>query len=316
MQHRVGFIRDLTTDFSNYRRSLASNRGIGAALLSDDTPPPASSELFGLASLIDSKFNEVESKIEELSTLYKRRRTSLNEFTEEKQLDANILALVKSIKVTIYEISNILGPQKGQDGAPRTLRDTLKQGHLVRLQKIMFQFREMQQRADTMIATTTTTTTDEYMDAFDDFDSSLTHFTAEQAAMVMQEDIMRRDRLAAAQNIEQSMDELIDMCSEMAIIIHTQGNIVDCIHQKLVDAEQKLEDGKENLEKANEDDKKSSKWFYVYLICVVIAILITGSVILVKKKNLEKAESAQETGPMATPAVAAGIISLARLLAK
>lgn len=313
-----GFVRDLTSQFANHRRSRVANGlggGIGSALLeSDSTETPV---LFQTATAIASRFADIESKLDELRNLYSRRFTALNGFSDEQQIEDNITALTQNISRTMEglreDIKNELS--NTNDAQIRAMEANLQKGHKTRLQDLTFTLRIMQQEYVEKLQSRSNALLESSMDrGFDDPDIDFTiSFTGDQNLQLVSNEIILREQNAMMEYNNRMAHEICEMTTDFQAMIFEQGLTVDRIDSHIAEAMDEMLDGNEELDKAEKHQSKGEKCFYIYILCSLIVIFITGTVILVKKNKIKNQQSEATATPAAAQIAAASLIALSKL---
>ena len=316
MRPNPGFTRDKTKLFSTFRAQSTRNRpgGDGPAVAAD-------SSLVQMATGIESRFAEVESKIAELKQVYDDRFRTLTSFTDERQAEARVGALTTAISQLLGVLRDEVRHEVSRGGSERRrmLETNLQHGHAARLRNLTLQFREMQQDyvrrlrtfnqgADVM-GSMANQGDDFNLENFNDIG-----FTDQQQNMVVQNELANQQRLREFREMSQMMNTVQELFRDLGTLIMEQGTMLDRIDGNIMEAINEIDEGNRQLEKAEEHQKKGNKCFYWYLIAVVVAILIVGSVILIRKGKKGSSggdsEPTPAPTPMATPTPAAAAMLL------
>lgn len=299
MRSTVGFTRDKTKVFSTYRAQSTRNRPGDAPLVNAD------SALVQQATGIESRFAEVESKLTELHQVYEDRFRTLTSFTDEKQAEARVGALTTAISTLLGglrdEVRREGGARAGNERR-RMLEANLQHGHAARLRNITLQFREMQQdyvrrlrlfnEGNQALSSTIASQEPEFnLEAFNEIG-----FTEQQQGMVMQNELMNQQRLHELREMNQMMNTVQELFRDLGTLIMEQGTMLDRIDGHIAEAVEEVEAGNEQLKKAEVDQKKGNRCFYIYIILVIVAILIVGSVILIRKGKKNSGDSGGDSG--------------------
>jgi t-SNARE complex subunit (syntaxin) len=89
-------------------------------------------------------------------------------------------------------------------------------------------------------------------------------------------------RHQAILDIERSVNELLDLFVQFAIVVRDQGRMIDNIGQNVAAARDYVEEGVEQLEKAKEHQKTGRKclWFMVLIGLVLLIVVVVLAVLL------------------------------------
>ncbi len=89
------------------------------------------------------------------------------------------------------------------------------------------------------------------------------------------------EHVEGIKTIEQDMVEISTIMKDMAEQVMAQGEVVDDIHDNVVDADQLVEDALENLIVANKSGKKGAKLIMLTM-CIMFCVIIVIFIIIVK----------------------------------
>jgi syntaxin 16 len=240
---------------------------------------------------VDSRFIEIETKIDQLTHAYEDRLRALSTFNDPRALDARIDALTRQISDCIARLRDEIrrDVQPSAAGTQKQLQTNMQLGHVSRLRRITMQFRDMQTdymrrfgAAEAKASAASGLDPDGEVSLDPDFDVS---FTGEQQTAVIERDLMVQQRNQHLQEVLRSMNRLQEMFADLGTLIIEQGTILDRIDRTIDAAVEDVDTGNSNLKQAEEHQKSSGKCFYIYIVLMVVVILILGSIILIRKKN-------------------------------
>jgi syntaxin 16 len=113
-------------------------------------------------------------------------------------------------------------------------------------------------------------------------------FTGGQSAQVMESRVEVMQRNQQIEALLPLIRQLTEMMADLGTLIVEQGTMLDRIDGLLEAAVDDMQAGNSALEKAEDEQKKSSKCFIIYMVGMIIIILILGSIILMRKGNRDK----------------------------
>ena len=82
--------------------------------------------------------------------------------------------------------------------------------------------------------------------------------------------------------LEKQIEEVAQLFKEIAVLVESQGEMVDNIYQNVLNAEVLVEKGKDNLEQAEKSQKSARKKKAICFIILFVVILIVFLVILIE----------------------------------
>jgi syntaxin 16 len=182
----------------------------------------------------------------------------------------------------------------------------MQKGHASRLQHVVVQFREMQtdylkrlqqaERRSDFGGPGGITITDDDGDFTVDTDLDAA-FTGDQSAQVMESRVEVLQRNQQIEALIPLIRQLTEMMGDLGTLIVEQGTMLDRIDGLLEAAVDDMQSGNAALTKAEDDQKRGSKCFIIYMIGMIIIILILGTVILIRKGSKENGGGSDPTTP-------------------
>jgi len=286
---QVGFIRDRTTQFRNFRNLTNNGKPggmnietnlIGAAAMGE-ARMRGDVSVIQEANSIDSMFNSIENDIKTLTDMHKARLRA--SFNDNKTQDAQIEAKTQAIASQIASVRDMIrNPINARTAAARTIEENMRKGFASKLRDVTLHFREIQGsfiqsiRKQNDKLSTDKGEDDELM--LDDLDPG---FTGDQTSIIMANDLMLRQRNQELQGMVQMMNQLNQLFSDLGTLIIEQGTVLDRIDGIIEKSIDEIRSGNSELEKANKDQQ--SKCFYYYISIVLILILLFGTIIILRK---------------------------------
>lgn len=292
----IGFIRDKTTQFRNFRNNMkfsnAPTNDVTAGLI-DATPMSdakmrADSSVITSANNVEIQFQTIQSEIDSLQDMHKQRLKA--NFLDTKSQDATIEAKTRSISTQITQLRDLIREDKYSSKTTRgIIEDNMRMGFVARLRDLTTKFRDIQasyiinlrklnEKAQAAALELNNDNNDD--DSMEDFDPGL---TGEQTAQIMANDLMLRQRNQELTQMIQMMNQLNELFADLGTLIIQQGTMLDRIDNIVIEAHEEIRKGNESLQKAEVHQK--SKCFYYYMIAVILLILIFGTFIIIKKNR-------------------------------
>jgi syntaxin 16 len=270
-----------------------------------DARPNADNALVRRATGIDSQFASVETAISELQTLYAERLRPT--FDSRQEIDARIGAVTSTIASAISKLrTEIVNGSSRGDASRKRLESAMQKGHASRLQRVVVQFREMQtdylkrlqqaERRSDFGGPGGITITDEDGDFTVDTDLDAA-FTGDQSAQVMETRVEVLQRNQQIEALIPLIRQLTEMMGDLGTLIVEQGTMLDRIDGLLEAAVDDMQSGNAALTKAEDDQKRGSKCFIIYMIGMIIIILILGTVILIRKGSKDDSGGSDPATP-------------------
>lgn len=291
----LGFIRDKTTQFRNFRTSMGQSSGpaadVSVGLISappmNDIKARGDHSVVTAASTIEAQFQTIQSEMNTLAEMHKQRVKA--NFSDNKTQDAAIEAKTRSISTQITSLRDQIREDKYSSATTRgQIEDNMRIGFVAKLRDLTSRFRDMQAAYITNLrkindraqAAAKDLDSDEDGISLDDFDPGL---TGEQTSQIVANDLMLRQRNQELTQMIQMMNQLNELFADLGTLIIQQGTMLDRIDNIVIEAHEEIRAGNKSLEKAETHQK--SKCFYYYMIGIILLILIFGTFVIIKKNK-------------------------------
>ena len=299
---QIGFIRDKTTQFRNFRSSMnfqQNNSDIDSGLMGagamGELQAKGETHVLVAANNIEVLFATIQEEMRSLGEMHKNRLRA--NFTDNKTQDAAIEAKTRSISTQFTELRDrIRNTSQARNAETQIIEENMKMGFIARLRDMTTQFRDMQanyiqniRRLNEKQQSFAADEDEKEGFGLEDFDPGL---TGEQTSQIVANDLMLRQRNQELTQMIQMMNQLNELFADLGTLIIQQGTMLDRIDATVVEAHEEVLKGNQELVTAETHQK--SKCFYIYIVLVVILIIIFGTVIIVRKEKARGNDQQQQ----------------------
>jgi syntaxin 16 len=285
---RIGYIRDRTAAYSDFRAQTyrTSVPGVFTDNLSPDPKSaPLDLRLVRQAAEIDNQFITLDSEMSVLRRLCDERLRPTLE--SSGSLDAQI----EAISVRVSQLIGKLRDEIRCIAQSSSMASAMRHGHAARLRRVALQFREMQTTFLRRLQTA-----QERAGLLPDRDDQPLEFdVAFTGGQVSQLQEVRRDvemRNEQIRRLLPMIHELTSMFADLETLIVDQGTMLDRIDGHLDEALDGVRAANSAMRAAEKQQVRSTKWFILYMVLMIVLILILGTIIIVRKENSAKGATA------------------------